>query len=677
MHPMNPATSPAEELLEKFAAAAASSTSPDVAEFISSHRDTLDHDIQLQILLIDQARRPGRAASTGIEKYLSICPWLHDDRRALVDLIYGGLRRLPVVEAATATDELCRRYPAVADDLRRQIELNSWLASAAERDLPSDVALADETHAGSPTDAVPAGGDLAEADDAAPLPYSDFAVGRLLGSGGMGQVFEARQRSLGRDVALKVIRNMVVADPQLRHRFLREARSAARLRHPGIAAVYGVGRLPDGGLFIAMELVRGTSVEALSTSTAVPIDEAVRIVDAVAEAMNHAHHNGVVHRDLKPSNVLIDNDGRVVVVDFGLASLEGIETQGITTPSQVIGTPQYLAPEVVDGSLGPRGPGVDVYGLGCLLYVLLTGRPPFAAGSIAELLHATVRQTPIPPHKIRSDVPSSLSEACLKALSKRPSDRHASAGEFRRALQDPGPHAKSATHNRSLRPRRIIIALLALVVLSAIAGLLSSGRSKPVAAEWRIDLYARAEHESRTNLFDGASKPAAGDGIRIHAKLSRPAFAYVYWLDSTGTCKRLFPEGPQTPGLVEQVDIPEDAKMLLPLVGQSAWDACVLIVCDEAAPPEFDWSTALTPPADIAPPGSAILTEDGPIASAPSSGVREKLTAPDRTIEDAAPMRYADPASAWRSWREDVAHRTNAAVLRYCVFRLAKSPGTK
>jgi serine/threonine-protein kinase len=266
-----------------------------------------------------------------------------------------------------------------------------------------------------------------------PPRIGDYELIGELGRGGMGVVFRARQVSLDRLVALKVIRgDGIMADEYVR-RFQSEARAAGRLHHPGIVKVYDVGR--DGPYhFFSMELIEGTTLADRSEGALPTSDEAAELLSHVAAAVHAAHESGILHRDLKPSNILIDRGGHVRIADFGLAKLlAGAET--LTGTGQVLGTPSYMAPEQARGEQERIDRRCDVYSLGAVLYTLLTGRPPFRGRSPIDTLIQVVHETPRPPQELNPAVAPALERICLKCLAKAPDDRYQSAESLRAAME--------------------------------------------------------------------------------------------------------------------------------------------------------------------------------------------------------------------------------------------------
>jgi serine/threonine protein kinase len=271
----------------------------------------------------------------------------------------------------------------------------------------------------------------------------------MIGSGGMGTVWEAQDQILGRPVAVKVLSAAAPLGGSAGRRFEREARAAARLSGARIASVYDFGR-SDGRPYIVMELIRGeTLAERLAREGSLPSEEAARIATQVAQALDEAHATGVVHRDVKPGNVMVTPTGEVKVMDFGIAAASWADRP--TTSDLALGTPSYLPPEQARGERPT--PASDVYALGAVLYEMLTGRPPFVGDSPVAVALAHVRDDPEPVEHVAPDVPPNVAAATMAALAKDPADRPASAAAFASLLGDPTVPPPSS--DRATQTRRI------------------------------------------------------------------------------------------------------------------------------------------------------------------------------------------------------------------------------
>ncbi len=246
--------------------------------------------------------------------------------------------------------------------------------------------------------------------------------------GGMGIVYRARQESLNREVAIKMILSGELADEEAVARFHAEAEAAANLQHPNIVAIHEIGE-HEGQHYFSMALVEGKSLAEMVRERPLSPKRAATYVRQIAEAIHYAHGEGTLHRDLKPPNVLIDGDDQPQITDFGLAKRLGAGPSQTLTGAAV-GTPSYMPPEQAAGRHGSVGPASDVYALGALLYELLTGRPPFRADSPVQTLIQVLEHEPAAPRAVNPSVPPDLETISLKCLDKRPSHRYPSAQEL-------------------------------------------------------------------------------------------------------------------------------------------------------------------------------------------------------------------------------------------------------
>lgn len=257
----------------------------------------------------------------------------------------------------------------------------------------------------------------------APSLDDEFEVVRELGAGGMGVVYLVRQKSLGRHVALKVLRSALRESRSQLERFLGEARHLARLKHPHIVSIHEVGMASEEPFF-TMDYIEGESLAKRIAKGALSPSQAIAIWKQTAAAIQFAHRQGIIHRDLKPSNVLLDQDGQAYVTDFGLArDMSGSEK--LTQSGELLGTPQYMAPEQIRGQSQAVGEGTDVYGLGLLLYEMLSGRPAFTASTMADMMVKSLQDSAPPLRELDRRIPLDLETICFRALEKEPERRYA------------------------------------------------------------------------------------------------------------------------------------------------------------------------------------------------------------------------------------------------------------
>ncbi len=258
--------------------------------------------------------------------------------------------------------------------------------------------------------------------------FGDYEIIHEVARGGMGVVFRARQVSLNRTVALKMILAGQLANDTEVKRFYTEAEAAANLDHPGIVPIFEVGQ-HEGQHYFSMGFVEGQSLSQRLAEGPLPAREAAELIRRVSEAIEYAHQRGVIHRDLKPANILLDPDGNPRVTDFGLAKkIQG--DSGLTGSGQIMGTPSYMPPEQASGQRGEVGPAADVYALGATLYALVTGRPPFQAATPMDTVIQVISDEPVPPRRLNASIPRDLETICLKCLEKGQSRRYASASDL-------------------------------------------------------------------------------------------------------------------------------------------------------------------------------------------------------------------------------------------------------
>src|SRR5665213_3340847 len=280
------------------------------------------------------------------------------------------------------------------------------------------------------------GGTLAQTSGKMGMPteFGRYRVRKQLGGGGMGAVYLVENTELKREEALKVPHFGIGDDPQMRERFLREARAAAQLDHPNLCPVHDVGTI-NGVCFLTMRYLKGKLLSDY-TGKPQPPRKAVEITAKLAQALESAHTKGVIHRDLKPNNVMMCAGVGPVVMDFGLAKQTKSEDQKLTQAGTTMGTPSYMPPEQVKGELDRIGPASDVYSLGVILFEMLTGRLPFKAATVVEVYGMVLHTEAPAPSSLRPGLDPALDAICAKALAKTPEGRYPSMKAFAAALID-------------------------------------------------------------------------------------------------------------------------------------------------------------------------------------------------------------------------------------------------
>ncbi len=361
--------------------------------------------------------------------------------------------------------------------------------------------------------------------------FGDYELFEEIGRGGMGVVHKARQTSLNRTVALKLLLFSAASNPDHVKRFRTEASAAASLQHPNIVAIHEVGVHQDQH-YLAMDFVEGQSLARAVAAGPLPSHQAARYIQIVAEAIEYAHRRGILHRDLKPSNILIDSSDQPRVTDFGLAKrLEG--DSSLTLSGQVLGSPNYMPPEQADARCGKVGRYSDVYALGATLYHLVTGRAPFVAATIAETLQQVRDVEPVSPTILNPHVARDLKTICLKCLEKEPARRYQMAQELADDLsrwlrKEPilarpiGPAGKAWRWCRRKPLVASLIGAIAIALLIGLTGVLWQGRQARAARDLAQGrLYAAHMKLAHTALQEGktggalallhATQPANGE----------------------------------------------------------------------------------------------------------------------------------------------------------------------
>jgi WD40 repeat protein/predicted Ser/Thr protein kinase len=461
--------------------------------------DTLSPAELVEALCADMVERWGQGERVPAEAYLALHPSLQGDAREAFELVYTEFALREQSGESPTLNEYLWRFPRFAERLQRQFGLHRQLLSDHPAPGAEEGPGRDRTRHGTED---PNGSFVLPSTALVPVP--GYEVLGELGRGGMGVVYEARQKSLNRVVALKVIRDSVLAGPEEVRRFHREAEVAAGLQHPHIVQIYEVGRW-EGYSYLALEcLAGGTLARRLAGNPQEP-RRAAELVATLARAMHHAHEHGVVHRDLKPANVLLTEDGAPKITDFGLA--KRLDTaSGDTKSGDVLGTPSYMAPEQAAGKNSAVDARTDVYALGAVLYEMLTGRPPFKGANVLATLSQAIARDPLAPSRLQPGIPRDLDTVCLKCLHKEPARRYQTAAALAEDLDrflggSPVLARPTPAWERAWKwaKRRPVIAGLAaaLVLVTALGFGLTVWQWR--RAEGRADAERRARQDAQDN----------------------------------------------------------------------------------------------------------------------------------------------------------------------------------
>jgi serine/threonine protein kinase len=480
-----------------------------------------------------------------------------------------------------------------------------------------------------------------ECDHKIPLMMDRYRIVRQLGRGGMGTVYAAEDPELRRQVALKLPHFSGPPDKiaATRARFLREARAAARVEHPNVCPIYDVGEFQEQP-FVVMAFVEGeTLADRLTRQQRFENPrEAVELVAQVAEALAAVHDHGITHRDLKPANILIrKRDGQAVLTDFGLAQVDR-DGEPLTNEGAMVGTPAYMAPEQADPGLGPVGPRSDIFSLGIVLFQMLTGRRPFE-GTASQIL-GQLGSKPVPHvSMLRSELPATLDGLVAKATAQRQESRFASAAEFAAALRgwltvpavaSPEETSPFLTGFKPVAKRRNWPFLIVLSTLMALAVFVPAGylavhvmrhgagsssgpntAGQPNAVSPPAQAALPPLKGSIDLLVSGSAKPKNGwmrlnepgavpvrphDIVRIEARLNRPAFVYIVWLDTDGKAQPTYPwvdgdwsKRPVAEKPLQQLNLPDEPNLGFPLEsGPPGIESLLMLVREEPLPAGFD-----------------------------------------------------------------------------------------
>lgn len=474
-----------ETVVERFEVAWQTGEPPRIDDFLPA--DPADrHAVVVELIHVDLERRLERDDTVRVEWYLEQYPSLAADRAAVIELIAAEYRLRRRRDPGLTAQLFAERFPQYRDELPRELDR----PPAPRRRFPVHLNC---PHCRNPIEVV---ADCADEEVICPSCGSSFRLDpsrtqswakdklpklgkfeliEAVGRGAFGTVYRSRDTQLQRIVAVKVPRSGQLATDEDEDRFVREARNAAQLQHPGIVPVHEVGRsetLP----YIVSEFVDGVTLSDALTDRKPGFRESAQLVARVAEALDHAHRQGVVHRDLKPSNIMLTADGAPRVMDFGLAKRDAGELT-VTVEGQVLGTPAYMSPEQASGQAHHVDGRSDIYSLGVILFELLTGELPFR-GNQRMLLNNVIHSEPRGPRSLNDRIPRDLETICLKAMAKEPGRRYQTAqllaNDLKRYLAGEPilarPVGRLERNWRWCRRNPVVASLMTAVVVVLVAG---------------------------------------------------------------------------------------------------------------------------------------------------------------------------------------------------------------
>ncbi|OEU65538.1 MAG: hypothetical protein BBJ57_00375 [Desulfobacterales bacterium PC51MH44] len=301
--------------------------------------------------------------------------------------------------------------------------------------------------------------------------YGRYRVLKELGKGAMGIVYKAFDPQIDREVALKILRKDRLTNDEFTQRFLKEAKAIGRLSHPNIVTVYDVGQ-DHGTIYIAMEFLEGRPLDEAIKEDKLKITDIGSIGVQIAEALNYAHQKGVIHRDIKPANIILNSDGRIKITDFGVAQIEDLLTIHQTQAGAILGTPLYMSPEQVNAQ--PVDGRSDLYALGVILYVLLTGSKPFTGKNLTAIFAAIINSKPAVPIEIVSGISKAQSDLIMKSINKEPDRRFQTGREMAEALKstftDSQPDKSFFNIIGKLRSNLLGVFFITVLVMAIMAG---------------------------------------------------------------------------------------------------------------------------------------------------------------------------------------------------------------
>ncbi len=598
-----------------------------------------------ELVKIEIERRWRMGVHKQIEDYLRDYPELKDPSVSLGDLVLQESTVRSRHGAPPSLDELKSRFPTL-DALALLPPGQNVVATVALGNADIETKRSDSGPAAGPAEAgtivfdsqksktpgestaggssaptsgasrpLPTGASASTAATIAAMPgFAGGAIGRYsiqkeLGAGSFGVVLRCRDDDLKREVAIKLpLRHGPPSADRVKE-FLHEAQSAARLRHPGIVTVLDTGQTDDGRVYIVYEFIRGKTLQSRLEEGDYSLEDIVRWVAGSAEALHHAHKNGIVHRDIKPANILLDEDSNPHIADFGLAKMDDQFFRN--DAGRVLGTAAYMSPEQAAGQSHWASPQTDIYSLGVMLYQMLTKRLPFGGRTLSEMLEQVKQRIPAPPRTIDDKIPKPLEDICLKAMAKNPADRYSTAADMaadlRTAVAGEPPRGFGKWWIGGLSGAAAAAGLILMLInmnrhpQPPQGGQNGSGTTTIVKLIQPVDAlnlapttgfepttpqlaihYQAANVKGEAQVVGRDTVLHAGDKVQIHVTIQTPRYLYVYWYGADGRPQRLWPEDPAKQTKTAEIHIPNDRDSWEKVDDELGTECLVVAARDEA-----------------------------------------------------------------------------------------------